>query len=255
MKTIWRKKSIDKEIFDVVYKEHKKSKLIATLIANRVKNKEDVENFLDPDISNFYSPFDLPDMEIAVERIIKAIKNKENVLIYGDYDVDGMTSTTVLYKYLSSQGLQPKYYIPNKINEGYGFSIDAINEIIEKYKGNNKIDLIITVDCGSTSIDEVEYVKQKGMDVIITDHHEVQDEIPKAIAVVNPKRKSKKVKFTELAGVGVTFKLIMGVSERLQLDKKTYLQYLDLVAMGTVSDIVPMLSENRIIGKVRIRSI
>lgn len=248
MKIIWRKKNIDKEIFNVVNKEHKKSKLISTLIANRVQDKSKIENFLNPEISDLYSPFDLPDMDKAVDRVIQAIKNKENVLIYGDYDVDGMTSTALLFKYLKDQKLEPKYYIPNKIDEGYGFTKEAVDEILEKY-GKDKINLIITVDCGSTSIKEVEYVKEKGIDIIITDHHEVQDEVPKAFAIVNPKLKTKKVNFSELAGVGVTFKLIMGIAEKLKQDKNKYLKFIDLVTLGTISDIVPMLSENRIICK------
>ncbi len=248
MKTIWRKKDIDEEVFKIVYKKHKKSRLISTLIANRIDSKREIEKFLDPKISDLYSPFDIPDMDKAVNRIIKAIKDKESVLIYGDYDVDGMTSTTILFKFLVSQGLKPKYYIPNKIDEGYGFSIDAIDEILEENK-KDKINLIITVDCGSTSIEEVEYVKKHGIDVVITDHHEVPDKMPKAIAVVNPKRKGSKIKFTELAGVGVSFKLLMGIAEKLNLDEDSYIKYLDLVAMGTISDIVPMLSENRIIAK------
>lgn len=249
MKIIWRKKTIDKEVFHIVQKKYKKNDLIAALVANRGIKKDEIENFLNPQIEDFYSPFDLPDMDKAVERIITAIKNKENVLIYGDYDVDGMTSTTILYKYLTNQGLKPKYYIPNKIDEGYGFSINAIDEIIKEYKEKEKPSLIITVDCGITSIDEVEYAKTKNIDVIITDHHEPQEALPKAIAVVDPKIKNAKVKFQELAGVGVTFKLLMGISEKLKLDKSSYLQYLDFVALGTVSDIVPMLSENRIIEK------
>ncbi len=249
MKIIWRKKSIDQEVFNIVKDEYKKSDLVATLVANKEVGKDEIESFLNPKIEDFYSPFDLLDMDIAVKRILKAIENNENILIYGDYDVDGMTSTTILFKFLLERGLNPKYYIPNKIEEGYGFSIEAIDEIIGKYTGKEKIDLIITVDCGITSIKEVEYAKTKNIDVIITDHHEPQEELPKAIAIVNPKRHESKAKFRELAGVGVVFKLLMALTEKLKLDKSSYMQYIDLVALGTISDIVPMLSENRIIEK------
>lgn len=247
MKTIWRKKEFNEEILNIVENKYNKNKLMATLISNRIDKKDEIEGFLNPMIKDFYSPFDLPDMGKAVNRIIEAIKNNENILIYGDYDVDGMTSITVLYKYLKSQGLEPKYYVPNKIDEGYGFNIDAIDEIIKKYKGKEKIDLIITVDCGISSIEEVDYAIEKGIDVIITDHHEPQEKLPGAIAVVDPKIKSNKVKFDELAGVGVVFKLIMGINEKLKLPEDLYLKYIAFVAMGTISDIVPLLSENRII--------
>lgn len=251
MKILWRKKSYDKAIFDIVKTRYKKNDLISTLVANRGINEDEVESFLKPDINGFYSPFDLPNMDKAVTRIIDAINKKENILIFGDYDVDGMTSTTVLYKYLTERGLNPKYYIPNKIDEGYGLSVESIDNILDEYKDKDKIDLIITVDCGITSLEEVEYAKENGLDIIITDHHEPLEELPDAIAVVDPKIESNlnKAKFRELAGVGVAFKLIVGISEKLNLDQNSYLKYLDIVALGTISDIVPMLSENRIIQK------
>ena len=251
MKILWRKKSYDKAIFDIVKTRYKKNDLISTLVANRGINEDEVESFLKPDIKGFYSPFDLPNMDKAASRIIDAINKKENILIFGDYDVDGMTSTTVLYKYLTERGLNPKYYIPNKIDEGYGLSVESIDNILDEYKGENKINLIITVDCGITSLEEVEYAKENGLDIIITDHHEPLEELPDAIAVVDPKIESNlnKAKFRELAGVGVAFKLIVGISEKLNLDQNSYLKYLDIVALGTISDIVPMLSENRIIQK------
>ena len=249
MKTIWRKKDLNEEIFNIVEEKYKKNKLISTLVSNRIDKKEDIEQFLNPKIEDLHSPFDLPDMEKAVERIISAIEKKENVLIYGDYDADGMTSTTVLFKYLKERDLNPKYYIPNKIDEGYGFNIDAIDSIIKKYKKEEKIDLIITVDCGISSIEEVDYANKNGIDVIITDHHEPQEKLPNAIAVVDPKIKSDKVKFQELAGVGVVFKLIIALSEKLNLPTESYCKFIDFVAMGTIADIVPLLSENRIITK------
>ena len=190
----------------------------------------------------------MPDMEKAVERILIAIQNKEKIIIYGDYDVDGITSVTVLKKFLEEQGLKTGEYIPNRLNEGYGLNKEAVKNISEQ-----GYTLIITVDCGISCIEEIEYAKELGMEVIVTDHHEPGEIIPDCLAVVDAKRKDNKYPFNQLAGVGVVFKLIQSISLKLNLEAKEYLKYLDIVCVGTISDIVPLIDENRVITKLGLK--
>jgi len=187
-------------------------------------------------------------MQKAVDRIIKAMENKEKVIIYGDYDVDGITSTMVLKKFLDEHGLEVGYRIPNRLNEGYGLNLNAVKEIADS--GYN---LIITVDCGISGIEEIKYAYELGMEVIVTDHHEPLEEIPKAVAVIDCKRKDNEYPFKSLAGCGVVFKLIQALSQRLNIDEKEYLKYLDIVCVGTISDIVPLVDENRVIAKLGLK--
>ena len=225
--------------------------LLATVLVNRgIVEDEDIKLFLNPTRKDFHNPYEMPDMEIAVKRIIKAMENKEKTIIYGDYDVDGITSITVLSKYFKEHGLDVGYYIPNRLDEGYGLNRDAIKKIAEDgYK------LVITVDCGISGIEEVDYAYSLGMEVIITDHHEPLDELPKALAVIDCKRKDNKYAFNSLAGVGVSFKLIQAISMELGFDEKSYLKYLDIVCIGTISDIVPLIDENRVIAKLGLKLI
>ena len=225
------------------------SEILAKIIVNRgITDDRDIEVFLNPTRNDFYDPFLMPDMEKTVERILKAIDNKEKVIIYGDYDVDGITSITVLKKFLSERGLNVDYYIPNRLEEGYGLNKQAIEKII-----NEKYTLIITVDCGISAIEEVEICNKSGIDVIVTDHHEQLDTIPNAYTVVDCKRKDNTYPFRELCGAGVVFKLIQAISIKLNLDAKEYLKYLDIVCIGTISDIVPLISENRVIAKLGLK--
>ena len=188
------------------------------------------------------------DMDKAVNRIIEAIKNKEKTIIYGDYDVDGITSITVLKKFLKERGLEVDYYIPNRLEEGYGLNCEAIEKIAKKeYK------LMITVDCGISGIEEIKIANNYGIETIITDHHEPLEELPSAYAIINPKRKDNTYPFRGLAGVGVVFKLIQALSVKLGLDKKEYLKFLDIVCIGTISDIVPLIDENRVISKLGLK--
>ena len=224
-------------------------KLVANIIANRnVGTDEDIRIFLEPTREDFHDPFLFNDMEKAVNRIIQAIENKEKVLIYGDYDVDGITSTTVLKKYLEERGLNVEIYIPNRLFEGYGLNNKALDEI--KQKGVN---LIITVDCGISGVEEIAYANSLGIETIITDHHETGDILPEAVAVVDAKRKDNTYPFRGLAGVGVVFKLIQAISITLKLKEKEYLKYLDFVCIGTISDIVPLVNENRVIAKLGLK--
>lgn len=187
-------------------------------------------------------------MSLAVDEILNIINKKGRVIIYGDYDVDGITSIAVLKKFLNERGLEVNYHIPNRLNEGYGLKKETLKEI-----ANENYDLMITVDCGITAIEEVDYATSLGIRTIITDHHEALDEIPNAIAVINPKRKDNKYPFRGLAGVGVVFKLIQAISIKLNLEEKEYLKYLDLVCVGTISDIVPLVDENRVIAKLGLK--
>lgn len=225
------------------------SNLLAKILVNRnLTQKEDIDLFLKPTRHDFHNPYLMPDMALAVDRIIKAINNKEKILIYGDYDVDGITSITVVKNFLLERGANVAQYIPNRLNEGYGLNKEAIKKIADE-----GVNLIITVDCGISGIEEVDYANSLGLEVIVTDHHEVGEVLPNAIAVVDAKRKDSTYPFRELAGVGVGFKLIQAIAQRLELEEKEYLKYLDIVCIGTISDIVPLVDENRVIAKLGLK--
>ena len=249
MRKIWQfyENNNEEEILKL-QKELKVNKLLATILANRKVTTENAEVFFNPNRHNFYDPFEMPDMEKAVDRIINAIKNKEKVIIYGDYDVDGITSITVLKKFLKDRDLEVSNYIPNRLNEGYGLNKEAIKKISKE-----NYTLMITVDCGITGTEEIEYAKKFGLETIVTDHHEPAEELPNAIAVVDCKRRDNLYPFRELAGVGVVFKLIQAISMKLNLNEKEYLKYLDIVSIGTISDIVPLIDENRVITKLGLK--
>ena len=225
------------------------SELLATVLVNRnIVGEKEVELFLNPTRNDFHDPYLMPDMRQAVDRIVKAIENKEKTMIYGDYDVDGITSITVLSRFFKERGLEVGAYIPNRLDEGYGLNKEAIKQIADEgYK------LIITVDCGISGTEEVVYAYELGMEVIITDHHEPLDELPNALAIIDCKRKDNKYPFNSLAGVGVAFKLIQALGIELKLDEKEYLKFLDIVCIGTISDIVPLVDENRVIAKLGLK--
>lgn len=235
---------------DRLQEKFKINKLLARILANRGITEEKARVFLEPTRNDFHDPFNMPNMDKAVERILKAKQNKEKVIIYGDYDVDGITSITVLKSFLKDIGIEAAEYIPNRLNEGYGLNKEAIEKIAEE-----KYSLMITVDCGITGIEEIEYAKQYGIETIVTDHHEPTNELPQAVAVVDCKRKDNKYPFRELAGVGVVFKLTQAIGITLKLQEKEYLKYLDIVALGTISDIVPLVDENRVITKLGLKLI
>ena len=242
----WECYNLDNEKVEELVKKRHITNLLASILVNRgIIDGEKINVFLNPTRKDFYNPFLMPDMEIAVKRIVKAIENKEKIMIYGDYDADGITSITVLKKYLNEIGLKTGEYIPNRLNEGYGLNKDAISKIY-----NDGYKLMITVDCGISGLEEVDYANSLGMEIIITDHHEPAEKLPEAIAVIDAKRKDNKYPFNQLAGVGVVFKLIQAISTELKLEEKEYLKYLDLVCIGTISDIVPLVDENRVIAKL-----
>ena len=236
------------EIIDIA-KKHNISELLTKILVNRgITDDKEIDTFLNPTRNDFYDPYLMPDMDKAVERIIKAINNQEKVMIYGDYDVDGITSITVLKKFLEERGLKTGHYIPNRLEEGYGLNENAIRSIAEQ-----KYTLMITVDCGISGIEEVELANQLGIEIIITDHHEQSESLPNAYAIINAKRKDSQYPFRGLAGCGAVFKLIQAISLRLGLEEKEFLKYLDIVCVGTISDIVPLVDENRVIAKLGLK--
>ena len=241
----WQLYETDEAKVKRIENNYKVNTLIATILANRNIEEDQIPIFLNPTRKDFHNPYLMPDMEIAVNRIIKAIENKEKIVIFGDYDVDGITSITVLKSFLEERGMVVEQYIPDRINEGYGLNKEAIQKL-----NNEGYKLMITVDCGISGIEEIKYANSLGMETIVTDHHEAAEELPPAIAVVDCKRKDNKYPFRDLAGVGVVFKLTQALSIRLGLDEKEYLKYLDIVCVGTISDIVPLVDENRVIAKL-----
>ena len=222
------------------------NKLLATILINRnITQEEEIRLFLEPTRKDFHDPFLITDMKKAVERIIQAIEKQEKITIYGDYDVDGITSITVLKSFLEDRGIEVDSYIPNRLEEGYGLNKEAIGKIVEK-----GCQLMITVDCGISAVEEIAYANSFGIETIVTDHHEPGNELPQAIAVIDNKRKDSQYPFRELAGVGVVFKLIQAIGITLGLKEEEYLKYLDIVCVGTISDIVPLVNENRVIAKL-----
>lgn len=245
----WQIYQVNEKESEELQEKYKINKLLATILSNRgIVKEEQIEKFLQPKRNDFYDPYGMPDMEITVNRIVKAIENKEKTIIYGDYDVDGITSVTVLKSFLEERGLNVGVYIPNRLDEGYGLNKTAVKKIADK-----GYTLMITVDCGISAIEEVQYASELGIETLITDHHEPGEELPKALAVVDAKRKDNTYQCRDLAGVGVVFKLIQAISIKLGLEEREYLKYLDIVCIGTISDIVPLTDENRVIVKLGLK--
>lgn len=231
--------------------------IIAKLLYSRgYTDEESVRMFIGMESEMLCNPFDMKDIDKGIERIHRAIANREKITVYGDYDVDGVTSVCTLYLYLKSKGADIDYYIPNRTGEGYGVSTAALTHLQE-----NGTSLIITVDTGITANEEVDYAKSIGVDFVVTDHHECRADIPSAIAVINPHRPDCSYPFKELAGVGVVFKLISAYEERIcgksrrEAALKIFSEYADLVAIGTIADVMPIKSENRIIVSYGLRMI
>lgn len=226
------------------------------LYARGYTTAKEMDTFLSMESERLCNPFDMVDMEKGVLRIAKAIQNTELITIYGDYDVDGVTSVATLYLYLKALGANVSYYIPNRTTDGYGVTTAALDML--KESGTS---LIITVDTGITASAEVEYAKTLGIDFVVTDHHECHGEIPDAVAVINPHRPDCPYPFKELAGVGVVFKLLCAYEERRSGKSRLYAatrifeEFSDLVAIGTIADVMPIHEENRIIVSYGLRMI
>ena len=236
----------NEELAKQIAEKYQISEMIAEILINRKVDLDQIEQFLNPTRHDFHDPFLMPDMEKAVSRILEAMEKKEKIVVYGDYDVDGITSITVLKKFFADRGISVDSYIPNRLEEGYGLNKEAIDTLKD-------YDLMITVDCGISGIEEIDYAVSLGIDVVVTDHHEPTEVLPKALAVVDAKRKDNQYPFNQLAGVGVCFKLIQAISLKMGLPDKEYLKYLDIVCVGTISDIVPLVDENRVIAKLGLK--
>lgn len=249
MQKTWNLRKYDNDLVKRIQDTYDVSEIMAKLMIARNIEFDEINSFLKGSLDDLKDPYELKDMEKLVERIDKAIKNNEKICIYGDYDVDGITSITIMYQFLTKLGAHVMYYLPDRLIEGYGINNNALDEI--KDKG---VSLVITVDCGITAIAEVEHAKEIGLDICITDHHECGETIPDAIAIVNPKRKDSSYSFKLLAGVGVAFKTITAISIKYNLPKEEYLRFIDIVAIGTISDIVPLIGENRIISKYGLKA-
>ncbi len=239
------------ESISSIQKKINVSPVLAQLLVERnIRTPDEIHNFFNPNLKNLHDPYLMRDMEKAVMRITTALRDGENILIYGDYDVDGTTGVSILYEALFKLGGKVSFYIPNRMTEGYGLSLGGIN-----YAVSQKIGMILTVDCGITAVEEVAYATSKGIDVIVCDHHEPAEEIPNAYAVLDPKVKDCPYPFKELAGVGVAFKLLQALYISLGYSLSDLKKFLDLVAIGTAADIVPMLDENRILVKFGLEQI
>ena len=243
----WVLSEPDHEVCEKLQKELKVFPLTAKLLANRGLDSADkVKEFLNKESIPLHDPFLLKDMDKACARVKQAIEKKENVCIYGDYDVDGVTSTMMLYTYLTEHGVRCQYFIPDRISEGYGLSLPVIQKMV------GQVGLIITVDTGITAIEEAKFAKENGIDMVITDHHSCRDELPDAVAVVNPRRDDCDYPFKNLAGVGVVFKLLCAVDGNTE---RVCERYSDIVAIGTIADVMPIIDENRRIAAMGLQKL
>lgn len=224
---------------------------IAHLLSLRdIDTYEKAKAFFRPGLDQLHDPFLMKDMDKATERLAKAIREREKILIYGDYDVDGTTSVAILYLFLEEFGVDVDFYIPHRFKEGYGINEEGI-----QHAADINADLLVSIDCGISAVEETEQARKHGIDVIICDHHNVGDTIPNAVAVLDPKRDDCEYPFKGLSGAGVGFKLIQGTTDKLGLGDKLVYKLLDLVAISIASDIVPMQGENRILMREGLKQI
>jgi len=240
----------DKERVKSLAQQINVPELIAGILFNRgVTTFDEAKYFFRAESAPLHDPFLMDQMDVAVDRVILAIKNRESIMIYGDYDVDGTTSTSMLYLFLREihKG-EISYYIPDRVKEGYGLAPTGI-----QFARDYGINLIIAVDCGITAISQVTMANELGMNVIICDHHHPGDVLPDALAILNPKKLECSYPFKELCGVGVAFKLAQGITDRMNLNQEIVMQHLDLVAIGSAADIVPLIGENRTLVKNGLR--
>lgn len=236
---------VSSDLIETLSREVQIPPLVARVLCNRgLSSTQVIQDFFNPSTELLHDPFLMKNMDRGVERILTALREKEPITLYGDYDVDGITSVSMLYLFLRDLGGDAHPYIPDRRNEGYGLSEQGIREAASKGKG-----LIISVDCGITSLEEAKLAKQLGLDLIISDHHEPGEELPEAAAVINPKRKDCSYPFKDLAGVGVAYKIAQGILAAMNLDAEYAEKYIDLVALGTAADIVPLVGENRVFVK------
>ncbi|MEP7250791.1 MAG: single-stranded-DNA-specific exonuclease RecJ [Ginsengibacter sp.] len=246
MERRWKILNTDADKVVALKESLKISYLLCKILVQRgIDNFDKAKDFFRPQLSDLHDPFLMKDMDRAVSRILKAIENHEKVLVFGDYDVDGTTSVACMYRFLKKiySKDQIKFYVPHRYREGYGVSKMGID-----FAKENNFKLIISLDCGIKSVDLIRYAKSLDLDFIVCDHHMPDDEIPPAVAILNPKQKDCNYPYKELCGCGVGFKLITALSKRLGLPKEEYLCYLDLVVTAIGADIVPITGENRILA-------
>ncbi len=238
----WEILPVDEKKQQELVKALQISPTLAEILARRNLSVEESKLFLHPENIPYDDPFLLKDMQKACDRIKKSLERHEKICVYGDYDVDGVTSTALLLKVFSELGIKADYYLPDRHSEGYGLHVESLDKLILEY------DLLITVDCGITALEEVDYAKDK-IDIIITDHHLPREKQPDALAVVNPNQEGCTYPNKNLCGVGVAFKLCQALYKSLHKDVAQLEKYLDIVALGTIADIVPLVGENRRIVK------
>lgn len=241
----------EKEERDNLAKKAGTSPVICQLLKQRgITSKEDVHKFFNPNLKDLHDPFLMPDMDKAIKRIEKALGQKERILIYGDYDVDGTTAVALVYKFLRKFTSNLDYYIPDRYDEGYGISEQGID-----YAEETGVKLIIALDCGIKAIEKVAYAKSKGIDFIIGDHHMPDEELPDAVAVVDAKRVDSTYPYDHLSGCGVGFKMAQALAQNNRLPFSELTDLLDLVAVSIASDIVPITGENRILAYYGLKQI
>lgn len=251
--TNWVMSDVNKEAQYLLVKELGIHWIMSSILASRdIQTPDDARKYLYPSLHDLHNPFLMKDMQLGVNRLIQAVYQGEKIVVYGDYDADGITSVAVLVKFLRDIQADVSYYIPDRIDEGYGLNRKAIDRIKEK-----SASLIITVDCGISDCDEILYARSLGLDTIILDHHEVSDSLPTAVASINPKRPDCPFPLKHLAAVGIVFNFLIALRGNLRKvgfwHGKPYpnlKEYLDLVALGTIGDICPMVDENRIFVRV-----
>jgi len=226
------------------------SRNIVKILLNRGhETPEKINKFLNPELSDLKDPFEMVGMEAGVTRVTEALYNNEKILVYGDYDVDGITATSLLYMIFNKLGANADFYMPNRLTEGYGLSVEGIDQA--KSEG---VGLLVTVDTGITAVEEIKHASSIGIDTVVTDHHEPGMAIPEALAIINPKQENCSYG-GELSGVGVAYKFAQALYRRLGQDEEELFEHLDLVALGTSADIVPLVDENRVLTKFGIKQI
>ncbi len=249
----WHQRSLDKALIrDLSRKSGVPEIIIAFLYQRGLKTTGDITNHLSPSLNGLNDPWSMADMDLAVDRLLTALKRGEHVAVFGDYDADGVTSSALLHLFLKELGVETTVYIPHREKEGYGLNEQAIRDL-----SGSGCTLLVTVDCGISNRAEIDLARSLNMDVIVTDHHHPPESLPGAVAVLNPKRSGCAFPFKELAGVGVAFNLVRALRSRLYHaghwadgDVPNLKAYLDLVALGTIADIVPLFEDNRILTRV-----
>ncbi len=225
--------------------------LVSALLLQRgISNFEEAKSFFRPSLNQLHNPFLMKNMDVAAERLVKAIKGKHKILVYGDYDVDGTTSVALVYKFLSNYSSTLEYYIPDRYQEGYGVSMQGV-----EWAASNKFDLIISLDCGIKGHQPIARARELGLDFIVCDHHTPGDTLPNANAILDPKQEGCKYPFKELSGCGVGFKLMQAVATKMDWDTQLLFEYLDLLAVSIAADIVPIDGENRTLAYFGLKKI